>query len=62
MTEVELAQACAEAMYARDQATQGLGIRLLEAGPGQACLRMPVRADMVQGSCRDKAKIRTFVL
>ncbi len=49
MTEVELAQACAEAMYARDQATQGLGIRLLEAGPGQACLRMPVRADMIQG-------------
>lgn len=49
MTEVELAQACAQAMYARDQATQGLGIRLLEAGPGQACLRMPVRADMIQG-------------
>ena len=49
MTEVELAQACADAMYARDPATQGLGISLLDAGPGRASLRMPVRADMIQG-------------
>lgn len=49
MTEVELAQACADAMYARDLATQGLGIQLLAAGPGRASLRMPVRADMIQG-------------
>ena len=40
MTEVELAQACAEAMYARDQATQGLGIRLLEAGPGLSLIHI----------------------
>lgn len=34
MTEEQLAQACADAMYARDPATQGLGISLLDAGPG----------------------------
>ncbi|MNG67015.1 Acyl-coenzyme A thioesterase PaaI [compost metagenome] len=45
----ELAQACADAMFSRDQATQGLGIRLLDAGPGQARLCMAVRADMIQG-------------
>lgn len=44
-----LAQACADAMFTRDRATQALGIRLLEAGPGQARLSMPVRADMIQG-------------
>lgn len=49
MTEVELAQACADTLYARDLATQGLGIQLLAAGPGQASLRMLVRADMIQG-------------
>ncbi|MGF6394629.1 hydroxyphenylacetyl-CoA thioesterase PaaI [Pseudomonas plecoglossicida] len=45
----ELAQACADAMYSRDQATQALGIQLLDAGAGRACLSMPVRADMIQG-------------
>ncbi|BDM22890.1 hydroxyphenylacetyl-CoA thioesterase PaaI [Pseudomonas sp. NPDC089428] len=45
----ELAQACAAAMYARDPATQGLGITLLDIGPGRARLSMPVRADMLQG-------------
>ncbi|MFJ4445508.1 hydroxyphenylacetyl-CoA thioesterase PaaI [Pseudomonas sp. NPDC089422] len=45
----ELAQACADAMYSRDQATQGLGITLLDIGPGRARLSMPVRADMLQG-------------
>ncbi|HDS1680261.1 TPA: hydroxyphenylacetyl-CoA thioesterase PaaI [Pseudomonas putida] len=45
----ELAQACADAMYSRDQATQGLGITLLDVGPGRARLSMPVRADMLQG-------------
>ncbi|WDY60505.1 hydroxyphenylacetyl-CoA thioesterase PaaI [Pseudomonas sp. PSKL.D1] len=45
----ELALACADAMFARDNATQALGISLLGAGPGCATLRMPVRADMIQG-------------
>ncbi|AXA25088.1 hydroxyphenylacetyl-CoA thioesterase PaaI [Pseudomonas putida] len=44
-----LARACADAMYARDRATQGMGIELLEAGPGSAAVRMTVRADMIQG-------------
>ncbi len=44
-----LAQACADAMFTRDRASQALGIRLLEAGPGHARLSMPVRADMIQG-------------
>ncbi|MFK0310390.1 hydroxyphenylacetyl-CoA thioesterase PaaI [Pseudomonas sp. NPDC090233] len=45
----ELAQACADAMFSRDQASQALGIRLLGASAGQARLSMPVRADMIQG-------------
>ncbi|QXH33530.1 hydroxyphenylacetyl-CoA thioesterase PaaI [Pseudomonas muyukensis] len=44
-----LAQACAQAMFARDAASQGLGIELLAAGPGSARLGMTVRADMIQG-------------
>ncbi|MCO7513971.1 hydroxyphenylacetyl-CoA thioesterase PaaI [Pseudomonas guariconensis] len=48
-TPEELAQACADAMFSRDQATQAMGIRLLEIGPGRARLGMPVRADMIQG-------------
>ena len=44
-----LAKACAETLYARDTASQALGIELLEVGPGQASLGMRVRADMLQG-------------
>ncbi|MFJ4347674.1 hydroxyphenylacetyl-CoA thioesterase PaaI [Pseudomonas sp. NPDC089401] len=44
-----LAQACADVLFARDQATQALGIHLLDVGPGRARLSMPVRADMLQG-------------
>jgi len=45
----ELAQACADAMFSRDQASQALGISLLAAGAGHARLGMAVRPDMVQG-------------
>jgi acyl-CoA thioesterase len=48
-TPERLARACADAMFSRDQATQRLGIALLDAGPGSARLRMPVREDMIQG-------------
>lgn len=45
----ELARACAEHMYAADQASQGLGMRIEKVGPGSAQLSMKVRPDMVNG-------------
>ena len=36
-------------MFAADRASQGLGIDLLEAGPGRAVLRMTVTGSMVNG-------------
>jgi len=48
-TPEQLARACADAMFSRDQATQRMGMRLLDAGPGRAKLAMPVREDMIQG-------------
>ncbi len=42
-------QAVAEHMYAADRASRGLGMTLVEAGPGTATLRMPVRDDMLNG-------------
>lgn len=52
MTNVEamnLANECARAMFSRDAASQGLGMRLLSVAPGCARLGMSVRADMIQG-------------
>ena len=37
------------AMYANDRASQGLGMRVVEMGPGRARLAMTVRADMLNG-------------
>lgn len=45
----ETARRSAEAMWAGDAASQGLGMRIVEVGPGTATLEMPVRADMVNG-------------
>jgi acyl-CoA thioesterase len=36
-------------MYARDNATQGLGIQLMDVGPGYARMHMRVRPDMLNG-------------
>lgn len=36
-------------MWAADRASQGLGMELVEIGPGRATLRMVVREDMVNG-------------
>jgi acyl-CoA thioesterase len=36
-------------MYANDAASQALGMRLLDVGPGRARVTMQVRADMVNG-------------
>ena len=44
-----LAARVAESMYARDTATQALGIRIAHVGPGAAELSMDVRADMLNG-------------
>lgn len=44
-----LARACAEAMFGRDAASRMLGMEILSAGPGFCRLRMPVRADMING-------------
>lgn len=44
-----LAEATAQAMYARDGASQGLGMELLEVRPGYARMSMRVREDMLNG-------------
>jgi acyl-CoA thioesterase len=44
-----LAEATAEAMYARDRASQGLGMKIVEIRPGYARLTMTVRPDMLNG-------------
>ncbi len=45
----EIAALSAKAMWAEDRASQGLGMDLLETGPGRARLAMVVRADMTNG-------------
>ena len=50
MTEAhQLAQRVADAMFSRDRASQGLGMRIVHVGPGHAELTMTVRADMLNG-------------
>jgi acyl-CoA thioesterase len=44
-----LAEAAGAEMYARDAASQGLGMKLIEIRPGYARMTMPVRADMLNG-------------
>ena len=44
-----LAERVAAAMWARDVASQALGMRLVRVGPGHAELSMTVRADMLNG-------------
>ena len=44
-----LAQLCAQALFADDRASSGLGIAIEEVGPGFARLRMAVRAQMLNG-------------
>jgi acyl-CoA thioesterase len=45
----ERARRSAAAMWADDRASQALGMRIVEVGPGRAVLEMPVREDMVNG-------------
>jgi acyl-CoA thioesterase len=44
-----IAEQAAQALYARDRASQALGMRLLAVRPGWARLSMTVRADMLNG-------------
>ena len=44
-----LAERAAQALFERDQASQVLGMRLVEVRPGYARVVMRVRADMVNG-------------
>jgi len=44
-----LAEAVATAMFAKDQASQMMGMRIVKVGPGRAELTMTVRADMLNG-------------
>ena len=45
----DLARACAEAMWNDDDASQGLGMEILEVKAGQATLAMTVKPHMVNG-------------
>jgi acyl-CoA thioesterase len=45
----DLARACAEAMWKDDEASPGLGMEIVEIGPGKATLAMTIRPDMVNG-------------
>jgi acyl-CoA thioesterase len=45
----DLARACADAMWREDDASQGLGMEILEVKAGQATLAMTVMPHMVNG-------------
>ncbi|WP_353111675.1 hydroxyphenylacetyl-CoA thioesterase PaaI [Microbacterium sp.] len=49
MDDQQLAQACADTMWASDDASKGLGMTIERVGPGTATLSMEIRADMVNG-------------
>jgi acyl-CoA thioesterase len=50
MTDAELlARRCAEAMWAEDRASPGLGMRLDDIGPGRARMSLTVQETMVNG-------------
>jgi acyl-CoA thioesterase len=45
----DLARACADAMWKEDDASKGLGMTIVEIGPGRATLSMTVGPEMVNG-------------
>lgn len=49
LTPQQLAEACAEAMFSRDQASQQLGMKIVSVAPGRAVLTMTVDNRMIQG-------------
>ena len=53
LTPAQVAQRCAEILWPEDRASIGMGMEIVEVGPGTATLRMLVRADMTNchGTC-----------
>jgi acyl-CoA thioesterase len=45
----DVARACADAMWKDDEASRGLGMKIVEIKPGQATLTMTVQPHMVNG-------------
>jgi acyl-CoA thioesterase len=45
----DIARACADAMWKEDQASSGLGMKIVDVGPGRATLTMTVVPHMVNG-------------
>ena len=45
----EIARACAEAMWKEDEASQGLGMEIVDVKPGRATLTMTIKPNMVNG-------------
>ncbi len=45
----EIARACADAMWAEDSASKGLGMQLISVEPGRAVLAMTITDKMVNG-------------
>ena len=45
----DVARACADAMWAEDDASKGLGMEIVDVGPGRATLTMTVQPHMVNG-------------
>ena len=45
----QLARACADVMWAEDDASKGLGMEIVDVGPGRATLAMTVKPHMVNG-------------
>jgi acyl-CoA thioesterase len=46
---MSLANECAKALFERDPASRGMGMRLLSVGPGTTRIGMSIREDMLQG-------------
>ncbi len=49
MSPEEIARQCAEAMWAEDHASRGLGMELVSVGPGRAVVAMTITKAMVNG-------------
>jgi acyl-CoA thioesterase len=45
----DLARACADAMWKEDDASKGLGMEIVDVGPGRATLSMTIQPHMVNG-------------